>query len=515
MKNWKHSFYLQTGLLHSTCQDFVDIYEDDRCIVSCLCDGLGSLNNSEIAAQTTVKSVIELLKSVEPALNKSVSSAQMKQFKEKLIAEIQDRLNRAATENEISLNSMDSTLLFVLVSKKQGYALIGNLGDSAICVIRSEQSQLYCDSAFIGTRAVLDEDAAEHLHCDLIPLDDSVLGFVLTSDGLENEIYFKGLSFVGKNTELYINALLTEDPKAKLEQLVKTLTTEPDTIFDDDISVAVISCTDKPVKLEDEPTWPCVCGTDNPMCETFCTACSRDFLDLYSHIDFKGDKTAFFRNLQHNPSAKESLVQSLKRADKSASANPFANQAQQSNAFPPANKTVNANPAQRPPANYPPNAYRTQPPQRPPQNQPVYGAHQQQRPAAQQIPRNQSARPAQQRSAGNDKNNLMLLILVVGLVIGIAFGGMVMLLLFKSCGSEEPEPAAPEVATYATAPVPAEPVPTQPSTAVSAEASTAQPTQGTTVAEEQQDDQQDEDNEGNGDNAENENNENDSPIYYS
>lgn len=539
MKNWKHSFYRQTGLLHSTCQDCVDVYEDDRCIVSCLCDGLGSLNHSEIAAQTTVKSVIELLKKIEPAIQPSVAGEKLEQFKKKLVAELQDRLNRAATENGISLNSMDCTLLFLLISKEQNYALIGNLGDSALCVIRSEDSKLYCDSAFIGTRAVLDEDAAEHLHCDLIPLDDSILGFVLTSDGLENEIYFKGLSFVGKNTELYVNALLADNPKAKLEQLVKTLTTEPDTIFDDDVSVAVISCTDESVVLEDEPTWPCVCGADNPMCETFCTACSRDFLDLYADIDFNGDKTAFFRKLQHDPDEKEKLKLLLQDADRTAAINPFAEQTQTAPLYSPEVITAPIEPQQRQPASFTPPApsaflpnqpqqrqhpqQRQQPrpaaPQPPAQKQPMRPAPQRQAApqlnAAPRQPMNQGARPAQQQYNSpapqqaarkpNQNNNTMLYVLIIGLVIGVAVGGLLMLILFRSCKSEEPEPTAPEITTTVTVAAPTEPPTEPPATAVTEEAPTEQPTQGTSVV-----DQQDENND---DNDETDDNDNDNSAY--
>ena len=55
MKNWKYAFYRQTGLSHGVCQDYVDVYADDTRVIACLCDGLGSLKNSDVAAEETVK----------------------------------------------------------------------------------------------------------------------------------------------------------------------------------------------------------------------------------------------------------------------------------------------------------------------------------------------------------------------------------------------------------------------------------------------------------------------------
>ncbi len=99
----------------------------------------------------------------------------------------------------MALDSMDCTLLFACLFLKQNMAIIGCLGDSALCVIRDDKAPaLFCDSGFIGTRAVLDHDAAEHLQCAVFPLDGHVKSILLTSDGLENEIYCKGLTHVAK-----------------------------------------------------------------------------------------------------------------------------------------------------------------------------------------------------------------------------------------------------------------------------------------------------------------------------
>ena len=309
MKNWKYAFYRQTGLSHGVCQDSVDVYADDTRVIACLCDGLGSLKNSDVAAEETVKNVIDLFRAVPNAPTPQIDLAP---FRRKLTAELQRRLKSAAAERNMALDSMDCTLLFACLFLKQNMAIIGCLGDSALCVIRDDKAPaLFCDSGFIGTRAVLDHDAAEHLQCAVFPLDGHVKSILLTSDGLENEIYCKGLTHVAKNTELYLNAMLRDKPEKIMQKRVEELTAAEDTVFDDDISVAVLSCLDCPIRLEDEPTWPCLCGAENLLVDTFCSECSRDFLDLYKNIDFKGDRAGFFRYIRRNPNAKQALMSAI------------------------------------------------------------------------------------------------------------------------------------------------------------------------------------------------------------
>lgn len=309
MKNWKYAFYRQTGLSHGICQDYVDVYADDTRVIACLCDGLGSLKNSDVAAQETVKNVIDLFRAVP---NAPTPQTDLAPFRRKLTAELQRRLKSAAAERNMALDSMDCTLLFVCLFLKQKMAMIGSLGDSALCVIRDDKPPaLFCDSDFIGTRAVLDNDAAEHLQCAVFPLDGHVKSILLTSDGLENEIYYKGLTHVAKNTELYLNAMLRNDPEKIMQKRIKELTSAEGTVFDDDISIAVLSCLDCPIRLEDEPTWPCLCGAENLLVDTFCSECSRDFLDLYKNMDFRGDRAGFFRYIRRSPKAKQELMTAI------------------------------------------------------------------------------------------------------------------------------------------------------------------------------------------------------------
>ena len=432
MSNWKFTTYTQRGINHSVCQDRVKIYEDKHRLIACLCDGLGSLNNSHIAAEVTVNTVIETFREL------SAAKSGDKQIKSTLVDKIQSRLQETADEKGISPVSMDCTLLFVCLFKQQDIAVIGNLGDSALCMIGKSDARLYCENSIHsdGTRAVQDEDAEQHLNMKTIKLRDSVQGFLLTSDGLENEIYFKGLDYVSKGAELYFNAVLAEDPKSVIADRVKSLTADPDTIFYDDISVAVLSRAEAPVCLPEEPTWPCVCGNNNPLYESFCTKCGRDFLDVYRNVDLKGDKTHFFRRLQRDPEKREQLLESLCDTDAATENLSFMS------GIPSAAPSPYAPPApQQPGYGY------AAPAQQRPMKQQSFAAPAPQnsgRPAHAGQPRQQ----AKQSRSGSTIPVIAWAFMVGGLAVGLLLGAVLMALV------KDASNAPPRTGTRITQPVP-------------------------------------------------------------
>ena len=444
MKNWKYAFYRQKGINHGVCQDFVDVYADDTRIIACLCDGLGSLKNSDVAAQETVKNVIGLFRAVPNAPKPQTDLAP---FRRKLIAELQRRLKAVAAERDLALDSMDCTLLFVCLFLEQKMAMIGSLGDSALCVIRDDRPpELFCDSDFIGTRAVLDNDAAEHLQCTAFPLDDHVRSILLTSDGLENEIYYKGLTHVAKNTELYLNAMLRDEPEKIMQKRIRELTSAEDTVFDDDISIAVLSCLDCPIRLEDEPTWPCLCGAKNLLVDTFCSECSRDFLDLYKNIDFRGDRAGFFRYIRRSPKAKQELMAAIAGNDSADSSEMLSRPAQPQEQATTDHMAEHAAPGQteqlRPTADH---ASEQTEPLRPTAN---HAAEQteQLHPTADHV-QESSAPPQHQQAPSAKKNNtVMLAIAVAAIVVCAALMTMLLMVLIHNAQEEPPKPV-PAVTT--------------------------------------------------------------------
>ena len=304
---WKYESYLQKGLFHiqngSECQDSVLIRENKQCIAAALADGLGSLKYSEFAAQTVTQAVCDLfLESPQPKafFENEKNNATLKSD---LISSIRERLSAKADEMEISTDEMDCTLVFVCISKVYDRAIVGWLGDSAICVISSKGSVAINDSdkSATGTNAIQDSDAEERMEIFRYNIEkDGILGFILTSDGLDNELYIKGSSHVNKAAEKYFNAVsVDKTPGQAIASAIGVLTSYEGTPFDDDISLAVLSCTDKPVVFDSDPTWLCRCGTRNRIQDTYCKKCHQDFSVLYKNITFKehGGKAAFFSKI--------------------------------------------------------------------------------------------------------------------------------------------------------------------------------------------------------------------------
>lgn len=316
---WKYTSFIKKGLSHekngADCQDSVVIRENDKCIVAALSDGLGSLENSAVASSCATAAVWDLFSSLgDKKIPYNEKSFKPDSFRNELVTKIKDMMLTKAQEMNIPEKSMDCTLVFVYVSKLHGYAITGRLGDSAICIIKDSGNIAICaDSASAnGTSAMLDKDSVEHMHIAFHKLEDNdIKGFILTSDGLDNEIYRKGSSHVSMTAEDYFNApVLSDNPQKIIGNKINLLTSSPDSAFDDDISIAVLSRAESPISFAKDPTWLCRCNTRNRLQDTYCQNCHADFSVIYQDIRFRehGGKTAFFIELNKDPKKERKTI---------------------------------------------------------------------------------------------------------------------------------------------------------------------------------------------------------------
>jgi serine/threonine protein phosphatase PrpC len=315
---WNYTSYLKKGLSHekngTECQDSVVVKEDDFCIVAALADGLGSLKFSDVAAVAATGAICELFFTFGDRVINLDSEEKKQGFAKLIVQKVSAKVHAAAEDLGVSPATMDCTLIFVYISKIHNYAITGRLGDSAICVIGNGESIAINDSSRSanGTSAILDGDACEHMEIDLWDLDaEEVCGFILTSDGLDNELYRKGSTTVSKAAEDYFNALVLSDmPQQVIRDRIADLTADADSPFDDDISIAVISRAETAITFPEDPTWLCTCGERNLLQDTYCHKCQKDFAALYANVDFKkyGGKTAFFLKINRNPDKERKLI---------------------------------------------------------------------------------------------------------------------------------------------------------------------------------------------------------------
>lgn len=314
---WKHVSYLKRGLSHEAenldCQDNIQIHEDDTCIVAALADGLGSLKYSALASSTATVAACQWLAAigVENLLLETLD--QEAEFRNAFSDAVSSAVKKAADQNSVRPKLLDCTLAFVYISKVRDHVLVGMIGDSAVCVITEDGSFSITDSGNYagGTRAVQDKDAGEHMLLKKYSIQQQqILGFILTSDGLDNEIYIKGSNHVNQAAEEYFNALVQENPAAVIHNAITALTSYEDTPFDDDISIVVISRATDRIELDSDPTWLCTCGYRNVLQNTYCVNCNEDFTKLYSNVRFRehGGKAAFFKKINRTPEKEREFI---------------------------------------------------------------------------------------------------------------------------------------------------------------------------------------------------------------
>lgn len=310
---------LRTGTSHKKCQDYVELIENEHSIVAALSDGVGSLDYSEIAAKTTVKTLCENLSNISDIKS---SYKNEEEFKKYVVSIVNNAIEVEARKNYFDLDKMDCTSVFLYISKTNKYALIGTLGDSALISINSDgSSKVYSEGGSLanGTSTVRGKNAISNLHISQVSLEkNDIAGFVLTSDGLDGEIYAKGSPYAYENCECYFNALLRDNDAEKLiNKRLDEITRNSN--FDDDISLAIIRLNDKNVKFSPNPTWLCSCGARNILENTLCFKCYNDFLDLYGSIDFSkmGGKHKYFKKLNADPRKEREVVGISEASNKS------------------------------------------------------------------------------------------------------------------------------------------------------------------------------------------------------
>lgn len=304
--NWityMHPF--RQGLSHkqdgdTPCQDYGLIKENDQCIVACLADGLGSLKYSHIASKLVVESVTSLL------VDYNFEEDNLIQLKQQILNVAKNSVNDYCRDHQMDSNQMDCTLLFVVVLKQKQQYIYGQLGDGAICVVYKDHGiQLgtkTLESGFSNmTKTIFSSDALDYFKLEKTDIND-IYGFMMTTDGLKNEIYVKG-NRLKRNVEWYYRLISNEtfeEAKAKIDHRWDQLTSDVRFNFIDDMSLIAIVLKDTTISLPDDLTWKCTCGQENPLEMNRCVACGQDFFNLFKDIDFNlyGGIVGYFSQMQ-------------------------------------------------------------------------------------------------------------------------------------------------------------------------------------------------------------------------
>lgn len=296
---------------NSKCQDKYKIKENSEAIVIALSDGLGSLKYSDVAATAVTTSVSSFL------LNYDYHNLNIEQLKYEILNECANAIKKYSNLRNINIDDMDCTLLFVVLFRNSSKLIYGQLGDGAIIGVKEDQGVLLSDFneptkiSSNMTKTILSSDAIESFYLRVDYVNDFV-GFFLTTDGLEDELYSR-VCKVKKKTEWYFN-LISNNIKytcsKEIEKRWNSLTSEERFGFEDDMSLVAIVQPNVNIVLPDEPTWLCICMHRNQMESSRCENCGKDFLKIYKGINFKhfGGKYNYFKNLNKSPKKELNII---------------------------------------------------------------------------------------------------------------------------------------------------------------------------------------------------------------
>lgn len=284
MKRWSFAHSRLCGLAHvrdnRLCQDAVDVQKNDFCLAAALADGIGSLPNSDVAAQAATRATTRWLLEHSEQLAEAAEPAELIRS---MLEAVAAKIKEAARLRLLSVETMDCNLAFVCIIPSRDLAIYGTLGDCAVCVLDRYPRVLTERGGTANvTSSVLCAHAAESFQINMVTqLAESLNGFILTSDGLDGEIYRKNSTSVRQSAAAYFNTIFEAEPNRALKAKLISLQRTDEEAFDDDLSMVVLSKAGAPIALEEDPRWLCKCGHRNSLTSSYCEACRTDFLELY------------------------------------------------------------------------------------------------------------------------------------------------------------------------------------------------------------------------------------------
>lgn len=308
MKNqWKSASFRKTGLRHSesseSCQDYVLL---DGHKGASLSDGISSGLDSEIASQYASEQAIAVCREISRRENLiNASSVKSKEFCYAIAKKISERINSQLK----AYPNADATLVFAYFISDQ-YLLLGYIGDSAIIVFTEQDAKVYTQTRDYGsaaTESIHHPRAADLMLIQILDLNkEHVKAIMLTSDGLEDELYIKHSNRALKACEKYVNALFDANGEDIIEKYLDELISSG--IFDDDISLAILAR--EKISLHEEPMWLCKCGNHNPVLRTYCLHCGEDYFNLYRNVDMSrfSSPWEFFSYMNENPEEERQII---------------------------------------------------------------------------------------------------------------------------------------------------------------------------------------------------------------
>lgn len=303
------------------CQDAAWTEKTEFAVTAALCDGLGSLEYSQIAARAAACAAARLVSSrISEILAERgclfLREQELEALRRDVLAGAREAVAEEAARSGLSASEMDCTLLLACLTLDGKRVLFGQLGDGAVCAIQKNRGVLLRArenpnrATSNETATVCSPDAEKWFGLQLFQFETAgrtLDGFLLTTDGLQNEIYSRAGNVL-RRAEWYANAvsaLGTDKCTEAIAARWDTLASDERFGFTDDMSLIAVVRRGVVFELPEDVNWLCACGRRNRLESSRCESCGKDFLRVYKGLNFKAmpvSKRAFFARLNGDPS---------------------------------------------------------------------------------------------------------------------------------------------------------------------------------------------------------------------
>ena len=302
------------------CQDAAWTEKTEFAVTAALCDGLGSLEYSQIAARAAACAAARLVSSrISEILAERgclfLREQELEALRRDVLAGAREAVAEEAARFGLSASEMDCTLLLACLTLDGQWVLFGQLGDGAVCAIQKNRGVLLRArenpnrATSNETATVCSPDAEKWFGLQLFQFETAgrtLDGFLLTTDGLQNEIYSRAGNVL-RRAEWYANAvsaLGTDKCTEAIAARWDTLASDERFGFTDDMSLIAVVRRGVVFELPEDVNWLCACGRRNRLESSRCESCGKDFLRVYKSLNFKAmpvSKRAFFARLNEDP----------------------------------------------------------------------------------------------------------------------------------------------------------------------------------------------------------------------
>lgn len=303
------------------CQDAAWTEKTEFAVTAALCDGLGSLEYSQIAARAAACAAARLVSSLISEILAErgclfLREQELEALRRDVLAGAREAVAEEAARSGLSASEMDCTLLLACLTLDGKRVLFGQLGDGAVCAIQKNRGVLLRArenpnrATSNETATVCSPDAEKWFGLQLFQFETAgrtLDGFLLTTDGLQNEIYSRAGNVL-RRAEWYANAvsaLGTDKCTEAIAARWDTLASDERFGFTDDMSLIAVVRRGVVFELPEDVNWLCACGRRNRLESSRCESCGKDFLRVYKGLNFKAmpvSKRAFFARLNGDPS---------------------------------------------------------------------------------------------------------------------------------------------------------------------------------------------------------------------